>query len=161
MMSALHFLDYEVALLLAKYGKTALLKVLSQKINLTPEQLESILQTPPTHNRVTHPSKKKSVSDIVDALAQEHPDKAQFLRELQVRFEDRNFLPELRDVKRFFEQRHHMLGTAKSRVEIFPKLVKLLAEFDSDELSALCQSQPKSGYSSLGIISDEILRREK
>lgn len=160
-MSAPQFLDYEVALLLAKYGKTALLKALAEKINLTPEQLESILQSPPTQSGGPRSRKKLSASDVVEALAQEHPEKAQFLRVLQARFENRGFLPELRDVKRFFEQRHRVLGTAKSRVETFPRLAKLLAELDSGELSALCQSQPQSGYSSLGIISDEILRREK
>ncbi len=161
MMSASLFLDYEVALLLAKYGKTALLKALAEKINTTPDQLESILQSPPTQSGATPSRKKPSASNIVEALAQEHPDKAQFLRVLQTRFENRSFLPELRDVKRFFEQRHRALGTAKSRVDAFPRLAKLLAELESAELSALCQSQSQSGYSSLGIISDEILRREK
>jgi len=160
-MSAPRFLDYEMALLLAKYGKSALLKALAQKINLTPEQLESILQTPLTHGRSSHPRKKQSASDLVDALAQEHPEKAQSLRVLQARFENRSFLPELRDVKRFFDQHHRELGSAKSRVEAFPKVVKLLAELDTAELAVLCQSQPQSGRSSLGIISDEILRREK
>ncbi len=160
MMSAPRFLEYEVALLLAKYGKSALLKALAQKVNLTPEQLEAILQNPPTQSR-THPRKKQSASELVDALAREHPEKAESLRVLQARFENRSFLPELRDVKRFFDQRHRTLGSAKSRVETFPKVAKLLAELDAAELSALCQSQPQSGYSSLGIISDEILRREK
>ena len=155
------FLDYEVALLLVKYGKSALLKALAQKVNLTPEQLEAILQNPPTQSRSTHPRKKQSASDLVDALAKEHPEKAQYLRVLQARFENRSFLPELRDVKRFFDQRHRALGSAKSRVETFPKVAKLLAELDAAELAALCQSQPESGYSSLGIISDEILRRDK
>jgi hypothetical protein len=161
MMSALRFLDYEVALLLAKYGKSALLKALAQKINLTPEQLESILQATPAPGRSAHPRKKPSASDLVDALAQENPEKAQSLRTLQARFENRSFLPELRDVKRFFDQRHRELGSAKSRVETFPKVLKLLAELDTAELAGLCQSQPEAGRSSLGIISDEILRREK
>lgn len=160
-MSAPRFLDYEVALLLAKYGKSALLKTLAQKVNLMPEQLEAILQNPPTQSRSTHSHKKQSASDLVDALAKEHPEKAQSIRVLQARFENRSFLPELRDVKRFFDQRRRTLGSVKSRVETFPKVVKLLVELDVAELNALCQSQPQSGYSSLGIISDEILRREK
>lgn len=160
-MSASRFLDYEVALLLAKYGKSALLKVLAQKIDLTPEELESILQPLPAHSRSSHPRKKQSASDLVEALAQEHPEKAQSLRALQARFENRSFLPELRDVKRFFEQRHRELGNAKSRVATFPKVMKVLAELDTAELAGLCQSQPQSGRSSLGIISDEILRPEK
>jgi hypothetical protein len=161
MMPTPRFLDYEVALLLAKHGKTALVKALAQKVNLTPEQLESILQSPPTPNRSSQPRKMQSASDLLETLTQEHPEKAQFLRVLQARFENRSFLPELRDVKRFFEQRHRTLGNAKSRLATFPRVVKLLVELDSTELSSLCQSQPQDGYSSLGIISNEILRREK
>jgi len=65
----------------------------------------------------------------------------------------------LRDVKRFFEQRQRPLGTAKSRTDTFPKLAKLLAELDVSELKSMCDSQAQGAYSSLGIISDEILRR--
>lgn len=160
-MSASRFLNYEVALLLAKYGKIALLKALASKINLTPDQLEATLQSPPAQARASRSRTKRSASDVIEALAEEHPEKAQSLRTLQARFENRGFLPELRDVKRFFEQHHRMLGTVKSSVETFQKLARLLAELDSTELNALCQSQPQSGYSSLGVISDEILRREK
>lgn len=160
-MSEPRFLEYEVALLLAKYGKPSLLKALAQKLNATPEQLETILQSPPNQAFPSRARKKVSGSSVVEDLAQKHPDKAQFLRVLQARFENRGFLPELRDVKRFFEQRQHPLGATKSRVDAFPKLAKLLAELDVSELSALCQSQPQGAYSSLGIISDEILRREK
>ena len=161
MMSASRFLDYEVALLLAKYGKTALLKALAQKLNTTPEQLESILQSSPTEGLSPRARKRRSVPNVIEDLAQKHPDKAQFLETLQARFENRSFLPELRDVRRFFEQHQRPLATTKSRVHAFPKLANLLAELDVSELSTLCQSQQQSAYSSLGIISDEILRREK
>lgn len=159
MMSAPKFLEYEMALLLAKYGKSAVLKALAQKLNATPEQLEAILETRPTEKSSPRTRKRLSPSDVVEDLALKYPEKAQFLRILHGRFENRGFLPELRDVKRFFEQRQRPLGSAKSRADTFPKLAKLLAELDVSELKSLCDSQAQGAYSSLGIISDEILRR--
>jgi hypothetical protein len=160
-MSASKFLDYEVALLLAKYGKTALLDALARKLQLTPDQLEAILQTPLNERPASSSKKRPRPVDLVSQLAQEYPSKAQLLRTLHGRFGNRTFLAELRDVKRFFEQHDRPLGASKSRTETLPKVLRLLAELDIAELEALCQAQPDNAYSSLGVISDEILRRDR
>lgn len=160
-MSSSKFLDYEVTLLLAKYGKDALLAALAKKLQLTPDQLEAILQTPLNEESVSRSRKKPPAVDRVTELAQEFPNKAQWLRTLHGRFENRTFLRELRDVKRFFEEHARPLGTLKSRAESLPKLLTLLAELDVAELESLCQAQPENAYSSLGVISDEILRRNR
>ena len=161
MMSSPKFLDYEVALLLAKYGKNALLGALAEKLELTLDQLEAILQTPLSEKSVSRSRKKPSSVDLVTQLAQEHPTKAQLLRTLHGRFENRTFLPELRDIKHFFDRHARPLGASKSRAESLPKVFRLLAELEVAELQGLCQSQPANAYSSLGLISDEILRRDK
>src|SRR5712664_3290449 len=113
-MPASRFLEYEVALLLAKYGRDALLRALSHKLHVTPEKLISILESP--LNRKPSPSTRKKLSpfDVVEELVKKQPEKAQFLRALHGRFENRSFLPELRDVKRFFEQHQRSLGATKS-----------------------------------------------
>ena len=160
-MTSQRFLEYEVVLLLAKYGKNALLHALAQKISVTPEELETLLQKLPASKLGSRPTKRPSAQELISELAQAHPDKANMLRTLHGRFENRSFLPELRDVKRFFEQRTHTLGAAKSRVAALPKLLQLLSELPVSELEALTHSKPDGTYSSLGIISDEILRRDK
>jgi len=160
-MSSPKFLDYELALLLAKYGRNALLGALAKKLELTPEQLEAILQTPLNEKSVSRSRKKPSPVDLVTQVAQEDPTKAHLLRTLYGRFENRTFLPELRDVRRFFDRHGRPLGASKSRAQSLPKVLRLLAELEVAELEALCQAQPENVYSSLGLISDEILRRGK
>jgi hypothetical protein len=160
-MPGSRFLEYEVALLLAKYGKTAVLDALARKLQLTPGQLEAILQTPINEKPTSRSKKKPSSADFVAQLAQEYPSKAQFLRTLHIRFGNRTFLPELRDVKRFFEEHDSPLGALKTRAATLPKVLRLLADLDVSELEALCQAQPENSYSSLGVISDEILRRDR
>jgi hypothetical protein len=130
-------------------------------MSTSPEELEKLLQKLPTSKPGPRPSKRPSAQELVDELVQAHPDKANMLRILHGRFENRSFLPELRDVKRFFEQRTRTLGSTKSRVDALPRLLRLLSELPVSELDALCRSRPEGTYSSLGIISDEILRRDK
>lgn len=160
-MSSSRFLDYEVALLLAKYGKTALLGALGRKLELTSNELEAILQAPLIAKSLSRSRKKPLRVDPITQLAQEHPPKARLLRTLHGRLENRTFLPELRDVRRFFDQHARSLGASKSRIESLPKVLKLLAELDVAELEALCEAHPENTYSSLGLISDEILRGNK
>jgi len=161
MMSSQKFLDYEVALLLAKYGKNGLLSALAKQLELTPEQLEAFLHSPPApkSDARARSTKRPSLSDFVMQLAQEHPDKAEALRTLYGRLENRTFLPELRDVRRFFERHGRPHGNTKSRSESLPRVLKLLAELDVTELEDLCETQPENTRSSLGLISDEILRK--
>jgi len=161
MMSYSKFLDYEVALLLAKYGKSALLGALAKQLELTPEQLEAFLQNLPARQSNARSTKRPSLSDLVTQLAQEHPNKAEALRTLHGRLENRTFLPELQDVRRFFDRHEHSPGNTKSRSESLPRVLKLLAELDVTTLEGLCQAQPENTRSSLGLLSDEILRRDR
>jgi hypothetical protein len=160
-MSASSFVDYEVALMLAKYGKRTLLDALAQKIQMTPEQLEVVLRDPPKKRAVPHARKEFSSADLLNGLAHDDSDKRGVLRRLHERFLNRTFLPNLRDVKRFLERHGRPVGALKSRAESIGKVLRLLAELDLEELETLCQAQPEGEYSSLALISDAILRRDR
>lgn len=156
-MSSKEFLDYEVALLLAKYGSSAVLGALSNKLQLRPDELASMLRALPK-KRPRNVKRKVMPYEIVAQIAQKHPQKAELLKVLGRRFENKMFLPELRDVRQFFRSHAHDPGALRSRADSTAKLVGLLADLDKSELESLCQS-PEGTYSSLGLISDEILRR--
>jgi hypothetical protein len=161
MMSSSKFLDYEVALLLAKYGKTALLAALAKHLQLTADELDLILKTPLSNKAEVRPKNMRASFELIEQLAKDYPNKAQQLRTLHGRFVNRTFLPELRDVKRFFEQHEHPIGGSRSRAETLPRVLRLLAELEPSELEALCQTQSENTYSSLGVLSEEILRRDR
>lgn len=160
-MSSRKFLEYEVALLLAKYGKGAVLNVFAKQLNLTPEQLGSILNKLPSEKASRRGAKRPTLDEVVAQLTQQYPDKARLLHTLQGRLENRSLFPALKDVKRFFDRRGHPLGLAKSRAESLPTVLRLLAELDTSDLEGLCQMPTDVGRSSLGLISDEILRRDR
>jgi hypothetical protein len=155
------YLDYEVALLLAKYGKEAVINSLAQKMDMSQVDLEALLKKIDKAKPFPRRHPKAPPVDPIETVVAQYPEKAKQLHELHTRFLNRTFLANLRDVKRFFDQHSGSLGHVKSRVQSLPKLIKLLAELGTAELNTLCQTPNSAEYSSLGIISDEILRRDK
>lgn len=153
------YLDYEIMLLLAKYGKSAVLGSLSRKLKLTPAELEAALHHVPAPKAGQRSPARRDHADPTEELAHKYPKKAHLLRTLRDRFQHRQFLPELRDVKRFFEQHRSHLGSIKSRADSFPRVLQLLSELNLAELEVLCRGEPNGSYSSLELIADEILRK--
>jgi hypothetical protein len=67
-MQSSKFLDYEVALLIAKYGKPALLDALARKLQLTPEELERTLETIRNEQSVSRPKKRSASVALLSQL---------------------------------------------------------------------------------------------
>jgi hypothetical protein len=156
------FLDHEIVLVLAKYGERPVLTAIAKRLGLTAETLEQQLALlgvmKPKPVRAREPV---DTSQVVKRLASEYPSKAAKLELLFARFQNRTFLPELRHVRRFFEQHGCSLGKIKSRAQIAPRLFKLLGTLELSELDSLSESVDHERRSSLGIISDQVLRRSE
>jgi hypothetical protein len=160
-MGTQDLLQYEIVLLLAKYGEKQVLKALADHLGVTHEALEASLKA--IHTLVPRVTKKKrpDPQTTIDSLVTQHPDKAEYLRILLSRFQNRTFLSEFKDVKQFFHRRGSDLGKVKARAAVVPKLFKLLATLDTKELTILCEDVRTGDYSSLGILADEIMKSEK
>lgn len=156
-------LEYELLLLLAKHGEQRVLKALAQTLGVSDEDISATLgklRTISTKSR-TKEAKKGTTGALptLEAISEKDPEKARCLELLLKRFESRDFLPELKDVRRFCERHASSLGPAKSREKSGPHLFRLLTTLDTDELKTLCEDVSQIGFSSLGVISDEIMRR--
>lgn len=160
-MESVQLLDYEIVLLLAKYGEKRVVHMLAERLGLSTEELQRRLQrlkevTPRIPTRKTVDPYR-----VLDSIISEKPEKAAHLRTLFSRFQSRSFLPELKDVRRFFERHGHDLGNVKSRAQVVKPLFTLLANLEASELASLGEHVRGNNYSSLGIISDEIMRRHR
>ena len=71
-------------------------------------------------------------------------------------YEKRDFLPELRDVRRFLESRGVSVSTLRSRSDALLTVLRVLAQQELDELTALDKGR-SGGGSDLGVITDQIL----
>lgn len=101
----------------------------------TVEDLERQLQT------IQHKPKPKraplSITDLVGAAAHERPEIAEPLRALAVGFENRTFLPQLRDVQRFLDRTGVSHGKLKSRAAATSIVTRTLARLPADSLAQL------------------------
>ncbi|MBX8555889.1 hypothetical protein K5D43_15490 [Pseudomonas cichorii] len=160
-MTPKDFIEYDISVLLLRYGKSAVLRALSHKINMSHEGLISELERARVAQEVSFLKKKRVEAKFnLDAVLAGHEGKDLFLRKLLERFENRTFLPELKDVKRFFERYGGSSVQLKSRASSQLKLFRLLASLKVEDLEKILTDPPvRSKFSSLGLISDEILGR--
>lgn len=158
------YLDYEVTLLLAKHGEKHVLSALATKLGLTTEELQLTLEALKTRRPRTIKARKPiDPSRTIESIILEHPEKATSLRLLYSRFQNRTFLPELKDVKRFFDRHSRKTPPPplRSRIQSTFGLFRLLAEMDAEALEDLCHDSETVERSDLGIISDAIMMRNR
>jgi hypothetical protein len=162
-MAAQDFLDLEISLILLKYGRRAALQAIARKSQVPEAALLREFDDLLSAQKNARPKKRRGVKPfILDSVLAGNETKAIYLRALHSRFENRTFLPELKDVKRFFERYGRPVQAWKSRMLAEGSVFRLLASLDIYDLKKLVAETPvHKGVSSLGLISDEILGRNK
>jgi hypothetical protein len=129
-------LDIDVRLLLVRYGRNKVLQAFARLGEQTVEDLERQLQS--IQQKSTKPKRvPPSVKELAEAAAQEHPEIAEPLRALAVKFENRTFLPQLRDVQRFLDRTGVSHGKLKSRAAAAPTVIRTLAKLPPDSFAQL------------------------
>lgn len=161
-MSPQEILDLEVSLLLIKYGKESLFKTIAKRLEIDEAILNNELQILLNSKSFSKNKKRNPPKPFaIDSVIKGKEEKSNYLRQLFSRFENKTFLPELKDVKRFFDR--YEMSAPKSRLLAKAHLFKFLAELEISELEKLLDQKTTSirESSALGLISDEILRRKK
>jgi hypothetical protein len=150
-------LEIDVRLLVLRYGRQRILKVLARLGEQTPEDLERQLQRVeqrPNAQRATKP--RQSLSDVLAVECRERPELAEPLRAIAVNFENRTFLPHLRDVQRFLD-RMGASQHAKSRAETGPALIRALSKLKREELVMLAARAGSARESDYSLLSRAIM----
>jgi len=160
-MTSRELLDLEVSLLLIRYGRKSLLQAIARRSHVDDETLnkefDNLLNSK-LHLTIKNKSKPK-VFDLNKILLGKE-EKSPYLHKLLTQFENKIFLPELKDIKRFFIR--HEKESPKSRALAKLPLFLLLVELEIPELKKLIDQSTANGENSaLGLISDEILGRNK
>ncbi len=128
------FLDLELQLLVAKHGRTRLMQGLARLENVSPEQLEERIAR--LSDKTLSRKKVKRPFSAEEIIAQIEPVPASRRQELITmsrEFEQGRFLPQLADALRFCAK-HGQKVRARSRRDLLPKIVAVLAALREDEL---------------------------
>ena len=147
-------LDIDVQLLILRYGRPKVLQALARLGKQTVEDLEHQLRATAQKPKAKRP--KPSAMDLLTSACRERPEIAELLRALAVRFDNRTFLPHLRDVRRFLDR----IGTpAKltSRAAAAPFLIRALAKLTPEDLSQLSVTDESAGESDYSLLAKAIM----
>ncbi|MHB1217448.1 MAG: hypothetical protein ACYC1L_04515 [Alphaproteobacteria bacterium] len=151
-------LDIDVRLLVLRHGRQKVLSTLARLIEQTPEQLEQQLQA--LSQKPAASPKKGPKPSLVEVAASECRDRAEImepLRALAVAFENRSFLPNLRDVQRFLDRAGASSRRLKSRAIAGPIVIRALSKLPRDELTNLASQDASRGESDYALLSRAIM----
>jgi hypothetical protein len=150
------FLELELRLLILGYGRQKVLLALASLGEQTPQELEQQLRAAEEKRKAQRP--KRSILELVTSESSEHPEIAEPLRLLGVAFQNRTFLPQLRDVQRFLDRIGLKHGKLKSREAAAPVLFRLLGKLTRDELLPLVSNGHDPGESDYARLAREIMK---
>jgi len=151
-------LDIDVRILVLRYGREKVLAALSRLVEQTPAQLEEQLQAL-GHKKSAGRRKapNPSLVEVATSECREDPEILEPLRVLAVAFENRSFLPNLRDVQRFLDRAGASPQKFKSRAIAGPAVIRALSKWPKAELASLASRDASGGESDYSLLSRAIM----
>ncbi len=155
-------LGIEVRLLIVKYGYARVIETLAAVRGVPEEEILELIEKVELGKKEKAKKRKETetnVEEIVEKVALEHPEKSSQIKELAVQFNNKRFLPELKDVRRFLDKQSVKPVNIKSRVVAAKQIFRILGTLSSQELSELIKmDRTESDFS---ILSDQIIGKSK
>jgi hypothetical protein len=150
-------LKLEVRLLLLRHGRKKVVQTLAALGEQTPEQVENELRAA-EERKPTKKRKVLSASEAVANAARQRPDAAELLQLLATRYENRTFLPQLKDAQRFLDRSGTPGKKLKSRNEAGHNVITALCRLSVEELRQLAaRSVSSKGDSDYVLLAREIV----
>lgn len=152
-------LDIDVRLLIIRYGKRKVLEALAR---LGEQTLDELMQQLPAVKQGSKSKTKRraeppSLIDLVASETRGKDDLTELVRVLAVEFQNRTFLPHLRDVQRFLDRAGVPHGHLKSRAAAARVVIRALATLSRDELLHLAERDRSSGDSDYSLLARAIM----
>jgi hypothetical protein len=145
----------EIRILVLRHGKQKVLRALASVGDQTIQQIEQQLAA--IENAKKAPRRKATALELATTECRDNPDVADALRALAVAFENRTFLPELRDVQRFLERRGSSRVKYRSRADAAPALIRGLAKIPREELLQLASQPAEASDSDYSLLARAIM----
>lgn len=131
-------LDLQLKLLLLQYGRQRVLSALATSVDCSigdiEREIRALAEVRKSPSRVR--KQIKSILDLADVACQENPTIAEPLKKLAHGFNNRTFLPNLRDVERFLHGVPNR-RKSKSREAAAPVVIDVLKKLSKEQLNQL------------------------
>lgn len=151
------YLAIEIELLLLRYGESAIIKALADTQEVSLDHILDKLDAAKAkaRNPVTKPKPRKTAVEIAKDVVS-GSENEETLLELALRFQNKRFLPALKDVKRFAE-RNGISDNFTSRDAAVKPLFEKLRLFDRERLDDLLGSSDSAGESQFARLSRQLI----
>src|SRR5205807_6574297 len=133
-------LQIDLRLLLLRYGRRRILDALAALGDQTPEEVEAQITLAEKRKASRKTKTPSSAVELVAQVCPEKPESTQILKTLATRYDNRTFLPQLRDVQRFLDRIGSSHGRLKSRRAAARQVLTGLCRLSVDELERLLAS---------------------
>lgn len=151
-------LDIDVRLLVLRYSREKVLTSLARLTEMTPAELEKQLQVLSKNAlRGRKKALNPSLADVAVSECRDHPEILEPLRYLAAAFENRSFLPNLRDVQRFLDRAGVAPQKFKSRTMAGPVVIKAISKLPGEDVISLMARQASGGESDYSLLSRAIM----
>lgn len=155
------FLKTQLRLLIAQFGRRAVLDALAGASNTTPEQIEDEFRKLETTRRAKSAKRVKPLDELLASLPTVGSRKQELLAQLGRMFEAKQFLPNLRDAADFLLRGGVSDRKYKSRKEVLTPVLKRLSEMSESELESLvAHSTNTSGKSDYAVLANQLMGKK-
>ncbi|GEM_PF-2750341 len=157
-MEDVNIIELEVRLLLLKYGLKRVLQTLASIRNFEPVNIEQLINEASYQKSQKSRIKHTTIEEILKTIDFPNSEVKPLVYKLGNKFENKIFLPQLKDVRMFLEKNSVAPKSIKSRISAAKKVFELLSMMSVTQLNELLESSVV-GQSDLSVISDQIVRR--
>lgn len=157
------YLELELRLLMLRYGRHRVSAALEKLDDVRPEDVKRELDISEAkhrkkkQNRTGSRQKPQSFDDLVEIECHQHPELAEPLRNLAANFQNRTFLPQLRDVRQFLNRVGLPDTEVRSRQSAAPIILRALTGFRRDELFRLATEDWSRGDGDFALLAETIM----
>jgi hypothetical protein len=149
-------LKIELRILVLRHGRRNVLEALASLGNETAEEIEREIDLA-EKRKASRKSKPISAIEIASELCRDKPESIDTLTKLANRYENRTFLPELRDVKRFLERSGVKHSKVSSRRAAARQVLTVLNQLSMEDLKRLTSAAETHGDSDFALLAKEIM----
>lgn len=150
----------KVKLLIAEHGRRTLIEALASVDNVEIGDIEKEIEAYKTKKKKPK-RQRKGLVELLQNLPTPSEEARQILEKIVYRYDSREFLPQLRDVRKFLDSQDETTPILKSRKDALPIVINVLSHKTVDELQQLSDESVLNSGGDLGIITEQILGGNK
>jgi hypothetical protein len=150
-------LELEVRLLILRHGRAKVLVALATAGDQQVADVEKQIAAAEERKTKRKPKSAAATPDLVALTCRDRPENAPLVQTILNRYENRTFLPQLRDVQRLLDRLSADPVKLKSRKAATRPLAEALSRLSAEELRRLTSAPASNADSDYALLAREIM----